>query len=69
MEFVIENIDKLDFSQPLSFKTIRNRTRINGKLPNKKLLLATLNIFEKYKIVEPLDVGCGKYKVNVWTRV
>jgi len=69
MEFVIEKIDKLDFSQPLAFKTIRDRTRENGKRHNKKLVLATLNTFENYQKVKPLEVGCGKKFINVWKRV
>jgi hypothetical protein len=69
MEHVIENIDKLDFSNPLSLKTIRNRTRVDGKMVNKKLMLATLHTFERYSKVEPLEVGSGKNILNVWSRV
>lgn len=69
MENVIDNLDKLDFSQPLSLKTIRNRTRVNGKMVNRKLMLATLNTFERYSIVDPLDVGSGKHRLNIWKRI
>lgn len=69
MEHVIENIDKLDFSNPLSLKTIRNRTRVDGKMVNKKLMLATLHTFERYSKVKPLEVGSGKHRLNVWSRV
>jgi hypothetical protein len=69
MEHVIENIDKLDFSNPLSLKTIRNRTRVDGKMVNKKLMLATLHTFERYSKVEPVEVGSGKDILNVWSRV
>tara|TARA_B100000780_G_scaffold278732_1_gene253402 strand:- start:1659 stop:1868 length:210 start_codon:yes stop_codon:yes gene_type:complete len=69
MENVIEDLDRLDFSNPLSLKTIRNRTRVNGKMVNKKLMLATLHTFERYSKVTPLEVGSGKHRLNIWNRV
>jgi len=69
MEYVIENIDKLDFSHPLSLRKIRERTKVDGKMVSKKLMLATLHTFERYSRVSPLEVGSGKYRLNVWTRV
>ena len=69
MEFVLENVNKLDFSQPLSLRTIRLRTRVDGKMINKRLMLATLHKSDKYRNVKPLEVGNGKHRLNVWTRV
>ena len=69
MEFVLENVNKLDFSQPLSLRTIRLRTRVDGKMINKRLMLATLHKSGKYRNVKPLEVGNGKHRLNVWTRV
>ena len=69
MEFVLENVDKLDFSQPLSLRTIRDRTRVDGKMVNKRFMLATLHKSDKYKKVIPYKIGCGKYKLNGWERV
>lgn len=69
MEYVIEKLDNLDFSQPLSLRNIRLKSKINGKMISKRLMLATLHTFERYKNVSPLEVGSGKYKLNVWTRV
>ena len=69
MEYVIEKLDNLDFSQPLSLRNIRLKCKINGKMINKKLILATLHTFERYKNVSPLEVGSGKDRLNIWTRV
>ena len=69
MEFVLEHLDKLDFSQPLSFRTIRDRTKIDDKRINKRLILGTLYNSGNYIKVKPLEVGCGKRKLNIWTRV
>ena len=69
MENVLEGLSKLDFSQPLSFKTIRDRTRVNGKLINKRLMLGTLHNSGKYRNIDPFEVGSGKMKLNVWTRL
>ena len=68
MDLIINKLEKLDFSQPLSFKTIRNRTKVNGKLINKKLMLAILYKSDKYRKINPLEVGSGKYKLNVWAK-
>lgn len=69
MEFVLENVNKLDFSQPLSLRTIRLRTRVDGKMISKRLMLAALHKSGKYRNVKPLEVGNGKHRLNVWTRV
>lgn len=69
MEFVLENVNKLDFSQPLSLRTIRLRTRVDGKMISKRLMLAALHKSDKYRNVSPLEVGNGKHRLNVWTRV
>ena len=69
MEFVLEHLDKLDFSQPLSFRTIRDRIRVDEELINKRLILATLYNSDKYRKVKPLEIGSGKKIMNVWERV
>ena len=69
MEFVLENVSKLDFSQPLSLRTIRLRTRVDGKMISKRLMLTALHKSDKYRNVSPLEVGSCKHRLNVWTRV
>ena len=69
MENVLISLDELDFSQPLSLKTILKRARLNDKRINKRLMLGTLHNSGKYRNVNPLEVGNGKTKLNVWTRI
>tara|TARA_B100000700_G_C14723157_1_gene704711 strand:- start:430 stop:639 length:210 start_codon:yes stop_codon:yes gene_type:complete len=69
MENVLISLDELDFSQPLSLKTILKRARLNDKRINKRLMLGTLHKSGKYRNVNPLEVGNGKMKLNVWTRI
>ena len=70
MEDIVKTkLNELDFSQPLSFRTIRDRTRVNGKMVSKRFMLATLHKSDKYRKVNPLEVGSGKHKLNVWERV
>ena len=68
-DIVKNKLDELDFSQPLSLRTIRARTKINEKLINKKYMLGYLYKSGEYRKVKPLEIGCGKYKVNVWAKV
>jgi len=68
-EIVNTKLGEVDFSQPLSLKTIRARTKINDKLINRKYMLGYLSKSGQFRKVEPLEVGSGKDKVNVWTRV
>ena len=69
MNIVLDKLEELNFSQPLSFKTIRNKTKINNKMINKRFMLATLHKSDKYKKVIPYKIGSGKHKVNDWQRV
>jgi len=68
-DIVNTKLGEVDFSQPLSLKTIRARTKINDKLINRKYMLGYLYKSGQFRKVEPLEVGSGKHKVNVWTRV
>jgi len=68
-EIVKNKLNELDFNQPLSLKKIRSKTKINDKLINKKYILGYLHKSNEYRNVEPLEVGSGKFQVNVWTRV
>lgn len=68
-EIVKNKLDELDFSQPLSFRNIRNRTRINDKLINQNYMLGYLYKSGEYRKIQPHEVGSGKYKINVWTKV
>ena len=63
------NLEQLNFNQPLSVKTIRNKTIINGKKINKKYLIRSLHHLENYRNVNPLEVGSGKHQLNVWEKV
>ncbi len=70
MENIVRTrLSELDFSQPLSFRNILRRSYINGKQINKKYMLGFLYHSDEYRKIDPLEVGCGKYKVNVWARV
>ena len=68
-DIVNSKLEEVDFSQPLSLKKIRDKTRINGELINKYYMIKFLHKSDNYRNVDPLEVGCGKNKVNVWTRV
>lgn len=69
MQLVLDELNKLDFSQPLSVKNIRRQIRINNKYVNKFCILKVLHKSDLYRNVKPYEVGSGKDKVNVWTRV
>lgn len=69
MDIVEKKLDELDFSQPLSLKTILKKSYVNNKQINKKLMLYSLHKLKKYRNVESHEVGSGKHRVNVWTRV
>lgn len=68
-DIVNRKLEEVDFSQPLSLKKIRDKTRVNGELISKYYMIKFLHKSGNYRNVNPLEVGCGKYKVNVWTRV
>ena len=69
MDIVLNKLEELNFSQPLSLRTIRDKTKINSKMINKRFMLITLHKSDKYILVKPLEVGSGKKKLNVWKRV
>ena len=69
MDIVEKRLEEVDFSQPLSLRNILRRSYIDGKQINKKLMLYSLHNSEKYRKVLPLEIGCGKYKINVWAKV
>ena len=69
MDTLEKKLDELDFLQPLSFKTILKKSYINDKQINKNLMLYILHKSKKYRNVKPIEVGSGKHRVNVWTRV
>ena len=69
MDIVEKKLDELDFSQPLSFKTILKKSYVNDKQINKNLMFFSLHKSEKYRNVKPIEVGSGKHRVNVWARV
>ena len=68
-DIVNSKLEEVDFSQPLSLKKIRDKTRVNGELINKYYMIKFLHKSDNYRNVDPLEVGCGKHKINVWTRV
>tara|TARA_Y100000389_G_C17408616_1_gene489535 strand:- start:300 stop:509 length:210 start_codon:yes stop_codon:yes gene_type:complete len=69
MNIIDTQLEKIDFSQPLSLKKIRNRSRINGKLISKKYMIRYLHESPNYRNVKPLEVGSHKHKLNVWAKV
>ena len=69
MDIVLNKLEELNFSQPLSFKNIRDKTKINSKMINKKFMLVNLHKSDKYRKVIPYKIGSGKHKLNVWERV
>ena len=70
MENIVRTrLSELDFSQPLSFRNILRRSYIDGKQINKKYMLGFLYHSDEYRKINPLEIGCGKHKVNVWARV
>ena len=69
MDIVEKKLEELDFYQPLSFRNILRKTYIDGKQINKKFMLYSLHNLENYRKVSPLEIGCGKDKVNVWAKV
>ena len=70
MEDIVKTkLNELDFSQPLSFRTILKRSYIDGKQINKKYMLGFLYHSDDYRKIKPLEIGCGKHKVNVWAKV
>ena len=68
-EIVKNKLDQLDFSQPLSFRTILKRTRINEKQINKNYMLGYLYKSGEYRKIKPLEIGSGKHKINDWEKV
>ena len=68
-DIVNSKLEEVDFSQPLSLKKIRDKTRVNGELINKYYMIKFLHKSDNYRNIDPLEVGCGKHKINVWTRV
>lgn len=68
-DIVNSKLEEVDFSQPLSLKKIRDKTRVNGELINKYYMIKFLHKSDNYRNVDPLEVGSGKHKINVWTRV
>lgn len=68
-DIVNRKLEEVDFSHPLSLKKIRDKTRVNGELINKYYMIKFLHKSDNYRNVNPLEVGSGKHKINVWTRV
>ena len=69
MNTVEKRLDELDFSQPVSLSKSLRRSHINDKQVTKKLMLYTLHKSKKYRNVKPIEVGSGKHRVNVWTKI
>lgn len=68
-DIVNSKLEEVDFSQPLSLKKIRDKTRVNGELISKSYMIKFLHKSDNYRNVDPLEVGSGKHKINVWSRV
>lgn len=62
-------LDELDFSQPLSLKTIIVRAKYNNKKINKRYMMKYLCKNENYELVNPLSVGSQKNFINVWKKI
>ena len=70
MVSIQSKLSDLDFSQPLSLRSIVHRVNNENsmKISKKKIRYYLYNSNE-FKLVKPIEVGSGKHKLNVWKKV
>lgn len=69
-----ENLEKIDFSYPLSIKNISNQfNNLYSKDKSKKVkrdyIIYYLCKSNKYRRVDPIELSSNKHKVSVWTKI
>lgn len=70
MVSIQSKLSDLDFSQPLSLRSIVHRVNNENSMKiTKKKIRYYLHNSNEFKLVKPIEVGSGKHKLNVWKKV
>ena len=70
MVSIQSKLNDLDFSQPLSLRSIIHRVNNENSMEiSKKKIRYYLHNSNEFKLVKPIEVGSGKHKLNVWKKV
>tara|TARA_B100000900_G_scaffold416079_1_gene448931 strand:- start:1336 stop:1551 length:216 start_codon:yes stop_codon:yes gene_type:complete len=70
MVSIQSKLSDLDFSQPLSLRSIVHRVNNENSMKiSKKKIRYYLHNSNEFKLVKPIEVGSGKHKLNVWKKV
>jgi len=70
MVSIQSKLSDLDFSQPLSLRSIVYRVNNENSMKiSKKKIRYYLHNSNQFKLVKPIEVGSGKHKLNVWKKV
>ena len=70
MVSIQSKLNDLDFSQPLSLRSIVHRVNNENSIKiTKKKIRYYLHNSNEFKLVKPIEVGSGKHKLNVWKKV
>ncbi len=72
MVSIQSKLSDLDFSQPLSLRSIVyrvNNEKSKSMKISKKKIRYYLHNSNEFKLVKPIEVGSGKHKLNVWKKV
>jgi hypothetical protein len=70
MVSIQSKLSDLDFSQPLSLRSIVYRVNNENSMKiSKKKIRYYLHNSNEFKLVKPIEVGSGKHKLNVWKKV
>lgn len=70
MVSIQSKLNDLDFSQPLSLRSIVHRVNNENSMKiSKKKIRYYLHNSNEFKLVKPIEVGSGKHKLNVWKKV
>jgi repressor of nif and glnA expression len=70
MVSIQSKLNDLDFSQPLSLRSIVYRVNNKNSMEiSKKKIRYYLHNSNEFKLVKPIEVGSGKHKLNVWKKV
>ena len=70
MVSIQSKLSDLDFSQPLSLRSIVHKVNNENSMKiTKKKIRYYLHNSNEFKLVKPIEVGSGKHKLNVWKKV
>ena len=70
MVSIQSKLSDLDFSQPLSLRSIVHRVNNENSMKiSKKKIRYYLHNSNEFKLVKPIEVGSGKHKLNVLKKV